>query len=191
MGSTSRSPPFPLHIRKDTGAGAAPSRGERCRRMVSSRAADLESFPSCSIVSGEARALGPQPGPTNTAGEEQGPVGVCSLGLGCSCASSRACSERLRNAVGAKGWQGLQMGGPAGGWDGRGERSAHAFARSPCVFPLLCQQLLSWKDFISPAQRATLDASRHRSQPTLARMFSLSPVSKETARACLIPPLIS
>lgn len=75
------------------------------------------------------------------------------------------------------------MGGPAGGWDRRGERSAHAFARSPGVFPLLCQQLLSWKDFISPVQRATLDASRRRSRPTLARVFSLSPVSKETARA--------
>ena len=41
-----------------------------------------------------AGALCPQPDPTNTAGDEQGPVGGCSLCLGCTCASSRACSER-------------------------------------------------------------------------------------------------
>lgn len=65
--------------------------------MVSSRATGPDRFPSCSIVPGAAGELGPQPDPTNTAGEEEeGPTGVCSLG--CTCAGSRACSERLQKA---------------------------------------------------------------------------------------------
>lgn len=41
------------------------------------------------------------------------------------------------------------------------------------IFSLLCQQLLSCKDFISPVQRAMLGGLGHRPQP--ARIFSLSP----------------
>lgn len=76
------------------------------------------------------RELCHQPDPTNTAGEERSPVGVCSFRLSCTCASSRACSERLQKPCREPvrvNWQGLQMGGPAGGWDVRGESSAHAF----------------------------------------------------------------
>lgn len=114
-------PLFPPHIRKDTGAGAAPSRGERCRRMASSRAAGPDRFPSCSMVAEEAGALSPQPALTNAAEEEQGPVGVCSLCLGRTCASSRACSERPQKrcrqprAGRVCGWEGLPAPGTLAG----------------------------------------------------------------------------
>lgn len=108
---------------KDTRAGAIPSRGERCRRMVSSRAAGPDFFPSCSI------ALVPQPDPTKHPGRSWAPSPSASPA---SAAHAPAAVHAQRGCrKGAKAWQGLRVGGPAGGWEGRGE------ARSVLFFALL------------------------------------------------------
>lgn len=155
--------------------------------MVSSRAAGPDLFPSCSI------ALVPHSLTLQTPGEELGPVTLRSRCLGCTCASSRACSERLQK--GSQGLAGFASGRARwrlGSTWGSSERAFCSFPPSR-VFPFLCQQLLSCEDLISPVQRVALGTLGHRPRMRLAGIFSfffffLAPISQETFRACLVSP---